>query len=166
MYTAALSTLTACLTLCFSTAWGQTNACDLTGDKVVNTADVQAAINMSLGISPCTANIVGAGVCNAEVVQRVINAYLGGGCLTSIGLHVVSLTWTASTSPGVVGYQVCRGTNSGGPYKVLASVGRVTAYTDTTVLSGTTYYYVLKAVDGSNKLSSYSSEVQAVIPIP
>ena len=87
MYTAALSTLTACLTLCFSTAWGQTNACDLTGDKVVNTADVQAAINISLGISPCTANIVGANVCNAEVVQRVINAYLGGGCLTSVGLQ-------------------------------------------------------------------------------
>ena len=87
MYTAALSTLTACLTLSFSTAWGQTNACDLTGDKVVNTADVQAAINISLGISPCTANIVGANVCNAEVVQRVINAYLGGGCLTSVGLQ-------------------------------------------------------------------------------
>src|SRR6516225_6566059 len=45
-----------CLTFCFSTAWGQTNACDLTGDRVVNTADVQAAINISLGISPCTAN--------------------------------------------------------------------------------------------------------------
>jgi hypothetical protein len=76
-----------CLTFCFSTAWGQTNACDLTGDRVVNTADVQAAINISLGISPCTANIVGANVCNAEVVQRVINAYLGGGCLTSVGLQ-------------------------------------------------------------------------------
>ncbi len=38
------------------------------------------------------------------------------------------------------------------------------SYTDTTVMTGTTYYYVTTAVDGSGNESVYSNEVSAVIP--
>ena len=52
--------LTTGLFLFSVSAWGQTgNACDLTNDGKVDAADVQAAINMSLGISNCTATIAG-----------------------------------------------------------------------------------------------------------
>jgi len=64
-------------------AWSQSNACDLNGDRTVNVADVQLAVDMELGVLPCTANIDGAGVCNAAVTQRVINAALTGTCITS-----------------------------------------------------------------------------------
>ena len=63
------------------------SACDLAPPfGIVDTSDVQAAINMALGVSPCTANIVGAGICNVVMVQRVINASLPGGtCVTGSG---------------------------------------------------------------------------------
>jgi len=149
-------------------SWAQTNACDLaTPYGTFDQNDVQAAINMSLGIAPCTANIAGANVCNAEVVQRVINATLNGGtCLTSTGLHVVALSWTASTSSGVTGYQISRGTNSTGPFTPVATVGNVTSYTDTTVISGTTYYYVIAAVAGSTVGSNSNPAVSAAVPTP
>ena len=142
------------------------NACDLNQDGVVNSTDVQLAVNMTLGLAPCTAAIVGANVCNIVVVQRVIIASLGEGCLISTGLHVVSLNWTASTYSGVAGYKIYRGTTSGGPYTLLSPVGNVTSYMDTTVVSGQTYYYVATAVDSSGNESTYSTESIAIIPVP
>ena len=79
--------------------------------------------------------------------------------------HSVALTWTASTSSNVVGYNIYRGNVSGGPYnKINAALNPSTNYTDSTVVSGQTYYYVVTAVDTSANESSYSNEVQAVIP--
>ncbi len=161
-----LSTLTAGLVLSSVSVWGQTNSCDLNLDGKVDVADVQAAINMTLGLSPCTANIAGANVCDVVVVQRVINASLGGACITSAGIRTVTLTWTASNSPDVIGYNVLRATTSGGPYAILSSLGLTTSYTDDTVQSGLTYYYVITAVDSSNRASPYSNQAQAVITVP
>jgi len=80
--------------------------------------------------------------------------------------HSVDLSWNASTST-VVGYNVYRGTQSGGPYaKITSTLDASTTFTDTTVQAGQTYYYVTTAVDGSVKESSYSNQVQAVIPTP
>ena len=162
------SALSAGLILFSVSAWGQSNACDINGDGKVDAGDVQAAINMSLGLSTCSANIYGANVCNVVVVQRVINASLpGGSCLTGTGTvaHSVTLNWNASTSANVTGYKVYRGTASGGPYSFLASAATTTA-TDNGVNSGATYYYVVTAVDGSNTESAYSNQAQAVIPTP
>jgi hypothetical protein len=55
----------------------------------------------------------------------------------------VSLTWGAATGP-VVGYNVERATNSGGPYTVIANVVS-TSYVDSAVIGGTNYYYVISA---------------------
>src|SRR5215467_16290799 len=89
-------------------AWAQINACDLgLPYGTVNVVDVQVAINMTLGITPCTANIVGPGVCNIVAIQRVINNALGGSCVTGTGTtHSVTLNWVASTSTNVAGYNV------------------------------------------------------------
>jgi fibronectin type 3 domain-containing protein len=46
------------------------------------------------------------------------------------------------------------------------SLDATTAYTDTSVSSGQTYYYVATAVDGSSNESGYSNQTQAVIPNP
>jgi hypothetical protein len=79
--------------------------------------------------------------------------------------HSVNLSWNASTSQDVSGYNVYRGTQSGGPYgKINPSLVPSTAYTDSTVASGTTYYYVTTAVDSNGQESIYSNEAQAIIP--
>jgi len=153
-----------------SSGGGALNACDLNADGAVNVLDVQLSVNMDLGTSSCTANVDGSGVCNVVVVQRVINAALGGSCVTDTGgtSHSVALSWTASTSANVAGYNVYRGTVSGGPYtKLNSSLVVGTAYTDSTVQAGATYYYVATAVDTSNNESAYSSPpAQAIVPSP
>jgi Abnormal spindle-like microcephaly-assoc'd, ASPM-SPD-2-Hydin len=78
--------------------------------------------------------------------------------------HSVALSWDASTSQ-VVGYNIYRGIASGGPYtKLNMSVDSSTTYTDNSVQSGQTYYYVATAIDSSNVESAYSNQVTASIP--
>jgi len=142
------------------------NACDLNQDGVIDMSDVQLATNMALGLAPCHANVAGSGVCNVVVVQRVINAVLGGTCVTSTP-HSVTLTWIASTSPNVLGYTIYRGTASNGPYARITPLPVAgTTFTDNAVQSGQTYYYVATAVDNSGRESGYSNPAQAVIPSP
>jgi hypothetical protein len=145
------------------------SACDLaTPYGTIDLNDVQAAINMSLGSSTCSANIVGANVCNVVAVQRVINAALPGGtCVTgnSMVAHSASLSWAPSTTSGAT-YNVYRTTTAGSyPSSPLASSGSATAYVDSTVQGGQTYYYAATAVSGGAE-SARSNEVQAVIPGP
>jgi fibronectin type 3 domain-containing protein len=65
----------------------------------------------------------------------------------------------------VSGYNVYRSTVSGTGYsKLNSSLVSGLAYSDSSVQSGTTYFYVTTAVDSGGKESSYSNEVQAVIP--
>ena len=78
--------------------------------------------------------------------------------------HTATASWTASTSV-VFGYNVYRGTVSGGPYaKLNGSLIALPTYTDSTVQSGQTYFFVATAVDGSGNESFFSNEVKAVIP--
>lgn len=161
----SISRLAVGLVLC-SMGWGASNACDLNGDGSVNSADIQAAVNMSIGVSTCAASVAGTNICNAIIVQRVVNASMGQTCLVSSGLHVVALNWTASTSSGVTGYQVSRGSSASGPFTPLATVGASTvSYLDTTVASGSTYYYVVATVAGSNT-SPNSTPITASVPTP
>jgi len=84
----------------------------------------------------------------------------------AVGQTTVALTWDASTSQ-VAGYDVFRGTVSGGPYTQLnASLVSRTSYTDSTVQNGQTYYYVTTAVSSSGMQSRFSNQSVAVIPNP
>ena len=150
-------------TVSFRAASSGGGACDLNQDGVVNVVDVQLAVNMDLDLIPCSADIDG-GVCGPTLVQQIVNAALGEACAATIS-HSVSLTWTASTSANIVGYNVYRSATSGGPYTQLNS-GLVTktSYTDSGVVAGQTYYYVTTAVDTSNDQSAYSNQAQATVP--
>lgn len=78
--------------------------------------------------------------------------------------HIVTLTWTLST---VAGYNVYRGTVSGGPYaKINRGLNAAAKYVDNTVKSGQTYYYVITAVNAAGVESGYSNQVTAVVPSP
>jgi len=81
--------------------------------------------------------------------------------------HSVALSWTASTTSNIAGYNIYRSTTSGGSYtKLNSSLVVPTAYTDSTVVAGQIYFYVATAVDTSGDESVYSTQVQAVIPTP
>ena len=83
---------------------------------------------------------------------------------TGVVQHTVSLSWIASTST-ISGYNVYRSTTSGSGYvKINSSLVSGLAYTDSTVSSGTTYYYVTTAVDSSGTESAFSNQATAVIP--
>ena len=78
--------------------------------------------------------------------------------------HSVALTLQAGTST-VSGYNVYRSTASGTGYiKLNSSLVSSLTYTDSSVQNGTTYFYVATAVDSGGTESSYSNEMQAVIP--
>jgi uncharacterized repeat protein (TIGR03803 family) len=84
---------------------------------------------------------------------------------TLAAAHTVQLSWDASTSQNVIGYNVFRGANPGGPYTQLnSSVDPNTSYVDSTVQGGQTYYYVTTAVNSDNTQSGYSNQTEAVIP--
>jgi len=81
--------------------------------------------------------------------------------------YSVNLSWTASNSQNIIGYNIYRGAKAGGPYSKINSVlDASTIYSDTTVVDGSTYYYVTTAINSNNEESTYSNQTQAVIPPP
>lgn len=152
-------------TVSFKMASAGGGPCDLNNDGVVNVEDVQLAVDMDLGIVACPSDLDG-GVCGAALVQQILNAALGEACTATLS-HLVSLSWTASTSADVTGYNIYRSTTSGGTYsKINSSLVATTSYTDSTVSAGQTYYYVATAVNSSNQESGYSNQASATVPSP
>jgi hypothetical protein len=79
-------------------------------------------------------------------------------------VHSVNLGWSDSSSLAV-GFNVYRAQVTGGPYtKVNSALVPTSAYTDNSVQSGTTYYYVTTAVDSSGVETAYSNEAVATVP--
>jgi endoglucanase len=79
----------------------------------------------------------------------------------------VSLTWVAST--GATSYTVKRSTTSGGSYSDVATGVTSTSYTNTGLTNGTTYYYVVTAVNSagaSGNSNQASATPQAPVTVP
>ena len=123
------------------------------------------SMTFSIIFTPTVAGTVGGSVTvasNANGSPSTIT--LSGTGVTTVP-HTVSLSWTASTTPGVVGYNVYRSTTNGTGYtKINSSLVFPLDYTDNTVANGTTYYYVTTALDGSGNESPFSNQATAVIP--
>ncbi|MHC4641080.1 MAG: DNRLRE domain-containing protein [Planctomycetota bacterium] len=91
------------------------------------------------------------------------------GLVATAGNGQVSLDWNDNTEPDLDGYNVYRSEASGGPYTLIATLPATSDYLDSTVVNGTTYYYVVTAVDqalnesgSSNEASATPDSVQAV----
>ncbi len=78
-------------------------------------------------------------------------------------LHV-TLTWSAVAT--ATNYNIYRSPVQGGGYSRIVTGNVSTTYTDTNVTSGSTYYYVVTAVDALGNESSYSNEANATPALP
>ena len=89
-----------------------------------------------------------------------------GSLSAAAGNQQISLSWTASNS--ATSYNVMRGTASGGPYTQV-STATSTNWTNTGLTNGTTYYYVVTAVNTAGQ-SSNSNQASATptggAPVP
>ena len=114
--------------------------------------------------APTAAGLMSGSVSIASNATNSPSTITVSGTGVSVTPYSVALSWTASTST-VTGYNVYRGTTSGGPYAQLNSSSFTAVnYTDSTVTAGVTYYYVVTAVNSSNVESTDSNQATAVIP--
>jgi len=84
------------------------------------------------------------------------------GLSSNPGNAQASLTWSASS--GATSYHVKRATTSGGPYTQVGAPTS-TSYNDTSLTNGTTYYYVVSALDSAGE-SANSPQVSALPAVP
>jgi hypothetical protein len=101
-----------------------------------------------------TIAVVGTGVSNSA-----------SGSSTEPETHTVDLSWSASSSSGLAGYNVYRSVSSGSGYsKMNSSPITATSYADNTVKSDTDYYYEVTAVTTAGVESKPSNQMSADIP--
>jgi P pilus assembly chaperone PapD len=135
-----------------------------TGYVLPVTLGAGQSTSFTVTLAPTTTGNLSGGVTvtsNATNSPLVISLAGSGAAPVS---HSVTLNWTPSSS-SFAGFDVYRGSLSGGPYtKVNGALISTTSYSDTSVTSGQTYYYVATEVDSTGAESPYSGEASATVP--
>ena len=85
--------------------------------------------------------------------------------IQSVAVHVVNLSWNASASPNIAGYNMYRG-HDGVNWQRINSGGLIASilYSDSTAANGSTYYYAATAVNISGVESAKSTPIPVIIP--
>jgi fibronectin type 3 domain-containing protein len=84
------------------------------------------------------------------------------GLIATPGNTQVGLDWNDNSEPDLAGYNVYRSQTQGGPYtQVNVSLVSASDYIDPGLTNGTTYYYVVTAVDTASNESGGSAEASA-----
>jgi centrosomal CEP192-like protein len=131
------------------------------------TLNPQQSVNVPVVFTPGAAGTVSGSFTLSSNGTVMLSVPLSGTGLAPLA-HSVDVTWVASTSASLQGYNVYRGTVSGGPYSKISPILSPTTllFTDATPLSGHQYFYVVTAVDTSGAESAASTEVAVSIPTP
>lgn len=126
----------------------------------VNTGSATAQFNVTAQAVTSTQNVTltaSSGGVSQSLVMQVLAA----------GLHKVQLNWNAPAggSSSIVGYRVYRAIVNASGYALLtASLDTQTSFTDSSVVSGSTYDYIVTSVDVSGLESSPSNATEVTIP--
>jgi hypothetical protein len=136
----------------------------MTGTLPTGIQFVAQSVSLTLFGTPTTAStykfsaaVTGCGGHHSQISYTVV--------IQPVPFHVVDLSWNASTSPNLAGYNMYRAPdsvnwqrmNSGG---LIAS----TLYSDSTAANSSTYYYAATAVNTSGEESVKSTPIQVTIP--
>jgi len=136
------------------------------GTVAANSSGAYMFTGLSNGNYTITPSHAGYSFAPVSLSKTVSGANVTGVNFTAaaVSTHSATASWTASGSV-VSGYNIYRGTFSGGPYTKLNSLPIVLLnFTDNSVQSGQTYFFVTTAVDSIGNESVFSNEVSAVIP--
>jgi hypothetical protein len=120
--------------------------------------------------SPQTTGAVTAALTFTSNAQASTTIETLTGTGTAPPVHSVNLSWSASTSSNVSGYNIYRApfaSACGSFSKVNSLLNTGTLYTDSAVVDGATYCYATTAVNTSKEESGYSNVVSNVqVPAP
>ena len=126
--------------------------------------------SFAVTFSPQTSGAAGATLTFTSNAQpsTTIEPLTGTG--TPAPTHAVNLSWNASTSSNIAGYNIYRAvfaTSCGSYSRINSVLNTGTLYTDSAVVDGTSYCYASTAVNTSNLESGYSNIVSNIqIPPP
>lgn len=168
------------------TASGNLNATGanvtVTGASTNNTAFVVSGISLPVTIfagqsspftvtfSPSTTGTATATLTFSSNAQPATTTATLTGNGTPAPVHSVNLSWNASTSSNISGYNIYRAvytTSCGSFSRINSLLNTGTLYTDAAVTDGASYCYAATAVNTSNAESGYSNIVSNVqIPAP
>lgn len=138
----------------------------LSGLTIPTTISAGKSITITVNFTPKASGSTSTQFALADNATNSPGVFTATGAGISTSQHTVALTWSPSKST-VAGYNVYRGTATGGPYSKLNSGSIVTtSFSDSTVKSGSTYFYVTTAVNSAGAESTKSNEVRATIPTP
>ena len=168
--------------------WSDNSELDLAGYHVYRATTTGGGYTLVNAIPLTSSDFVDQGLSNGVTYYYVVKAVDGSGnlsadsneqsgtpeedvttpsapaSLTAIaGDAQVTLDWPDNSESNLAGYNVYRSTIAGGPYnQVSSSLLTSSAYVDTGLINGTTYYYVVTAETSSGTMSPNSPEAISV----
>ncbi len=123
--------------------------------------------NISISFTPLTADgqLVLGNLIDELLVSSAPVFLPPAGLTATSGIGSINLTWTGSA--GATSYNVKRSTTAGTGHVTVSIPGSVTGntYTDTGLINGTPYFYVVSAVDDSPVLESANSAEATATPV-
>ena len=146
------------------------SAFSVSGLSLPVTIPAGQSAGFTVTFSPQTTGALSATLTFTSNANPSTTAETATGTGTPAPVHTVNLSWTASTSPNITGYNIYRAvyTSSCGSFgRINPSLNTSTQYADSVVADGTSYCYAATAVDSSSDESGYSNIVSNLqIPAP
>ena len=162
----ATGTLTATGAAVTVTAASTNNsAFTISGFSLPHTINAGQSANYTITFSPTVAGAATATLTFTSNAQSPTNTETLTGTGVAAATHSVALSWNASSSPNINGYNIYRApytTSCGSFAKINSLLDTSTVYTDLSVTNGSAYCYATTAVDTSNVESGYSNVVSNV----
>ena len=153
-----------------SAASTNNSAFTISGFSLPHTIPAGQTATFTITFTPTTSGLASATLTFTSNAQPTTTTESLTGTGVAASTHSVALSWTASTSSNISGYNVYRApyttsTSSCGSFAKINSVPDTgTLYTDSSVTNGSLYCYATTAVDTSNVESGYSNIVSVQIP--
>jgi hypothetical protein len=149
-----------------NSAVSNNSAFTVSGFSLPATIGAGQSASFTVTFSPTTTGAQTATLTLTSNAQTPTTMAVLTGTGTAASTHSVALSWNASTSANILGYNVYRavyGTSSCGSYSKINSIlNPDTLYTDSSVVNGTSYCYATTAVNTGNEESVYSNVVSNV----